>query len=115
LNCNDGHIQIHHLSAQVSSFHGFTHNETFTRQELVDFVQDLGLAKVEFYDWSDADADPLDVEAVSEKQELIDRLIQHAQDMPNYPAVAQRGEQLRQRLYNVGIQSEPVLLIIGEK
>ena len=108
-------MYIHHLGAEVHTFLGFTHNKTFTRQEIVGFAGDLGLSNIKHYDWIDTDSDPMDAEALREKEELINRILQDAKEMVNYKALKQRGEQLRQRLYDMGIQSEPVLVIVGEK
>ena len=106
---------IHHLGAEVHTYRGFCHRQTFTRQEITDLIGTLGLSALVCYDWSDTDSDPMDAETVREKKELIDRILQDATGMPNYEAVVQRGEQLRQDLYDGGIQSEPVLLIVGKK
>jgi ubiquinone/menaquinone biosynthesis C-methylase UbiE len=108
-------MYIHHFGAKVHRMCGFTHNKTFTRQEIVDSVMDLGFCKVLSYDWSDTSSDPMDTENVREKEEVIDRILQFAQEMPNYEAIERQGEQLRQRLYKVGIQSEPVVVVVGKK
>jgi SAM-dependent methyltransferase len=108
-------MYIHHLGAEVHTLRGFTHNKTLSRQEIVDLVEGLGLSNIVSYDWSDTDSDPMDAEAMREKEALIDRILQDAKDMPNYEALRQWGEQLRQRLYDMGIQSEPVVVVVGEK
>jgi ubiquinone/menaquinone biosynthesis C-methylase UbiE len=68
-------MYIHHLGAEVHTFRGFTHNKTFTRQEIVDFVGNLGLSNIVSYDWTNTDSDPMDAEALREKEELIDRIL----------------------------------------
>ena len=108
-------VYIHHWGAKVNTLQGFIHNETFARQELVEFVKGLGLANIVSYDRSDTDSDPMDAEAMREKEELIDRILQHAKQVSDCQALVRRGEELRQRLYDTGIQSEPVLVIVGEK
>jgi ubiquinone/menaquinone biosynthesis C-methylase UbiE len=108
-------MDIHHLGADVHSLRGFTHNRTFRRQEIVDLVEGLGLSNIVSYDWSDTASDPMNAEAVREKEALIDRILQDAEDVPNYGALRQRGEQLRQRLHDTGIQSEPVVVVVGQK
>jgi 2-polyprenyl-3-methyl-5-hydroxy-6-metoxy-1,4-benzoquinol methylase len=45
----------------------------------------------------------------------IERIIQRAEGVSNYRELKERGEELRQRLYRVGAQREPILVVIGEK
>jgi SAM-dependent methyltransferase len=108
-------MYIHHWVAEIDSALGYTHNRTYTRQQLVDFVAGLGLCNVVFYDISNTDLDPMDEAAIKENEEIIDRYIQHAAGLPHYKTLRQRGEELRQRHHEVGVQWEPELIIVGEK
>jgi mycothiol synthase len=109
-------MYVHHWVAEIDSFTpGYTHNRTFTRQEIVDLVKGLGLRNVVLYDISNTDSDPMDKAAIMENEETIDRYIQYAAGLPGYEALRQRGEELRQRHHEVGVQWEPELIIIGEK
>jgi SAM-dependent methyltransferase len=108
-------MYIHHWVAEIDSALGYTHNRTFTRQELVDFVKGLGLCNVVFYDISNTDLDPMDEAAIKANVEGIDRYIQHAAGLPACKTLRQRGEELRQRHHEVGVQWEPELIVVGEK
>jgi SAM-dependent methyltransferase len=108
-------MYIHHWVAEIDSALGYTHNRTFTRQELVDFVKGLGLSNVVFYDISNTDLDPMDEAAIKVNEEIIDRYIQHAAGLPDYKTLRQRGEELRQWHHEVGVQWEPELIVVGEK
>jgi hypothetical protein len=108
-------MYVHHWVAEIDSALGYTHNRTFTRQELVDLVEGLGLHNVVFYDISNTDLDPLDEAAIMENEEIIDRYIQYAAGLPGYETLRRQGEELRQRHHEVGVQWEPELIIIGEK
>jgi SAM-dependent methyltransferase len=108
-------MYIHHWVAEVDSTLGLTHNRTFTRQELVDLVERLGLGKVVFHDVSNTDLDPMNKAAITESEDIIDRYIRHAEGLSAYNRLRQRGEELRQRLHRVGVQWEPELIIIGQK
>ena len=108
-------VYIHHWAADVDTLLGFSHNRTFARQELVNLVEGLGLANIMTYDRINTDSDPMDAEAIRGKEEIIDRYLQRAQELPNYGVLKRRGEDLRRRLREVGIQSEPVLVVVGER
>jgi ubiquinone/menaquinone biosynthesis C-methylase UbiE len=109
-------MYVHHWVAEIDTAGGYPHNKTFTRQELVDFVEGLGLSKVVFYDIANTDLDPMDEAAIKDTEGVIDRYIQWATaELPDYEAFKQRGEGLQRRLRRVGIQWEPELIIVGEK
>lgn len=108
-------IYLHHWVAEVDSALGRLHHRTLARQELVDYVASLGLSQFEFYDYTDRDSDPMDKTRIERLENLIDRVIQRAEEASTYGELRQRGEELRQRLYAVGAQGEPVLVVIGKK
>jgi len=108
-------MYIHHWVAEVDSALGSTHHGTFTRQELIDLAEGLGLCDVEVYDISNTDLDPMDEMAIKESDEAIERYMRYVDRLPGHRALRKRGEELRQRLHRVGIQWEPELIIIGKK
>ena len=111
-------MYLHHWVAEIdSAFGDYTHNKTFTRQEIVDFVKGLDLSNVLFYDISNTNLDPMDEAVIRENEKIIDRYIQYAYTarLPDYKKLRQRGEELRQRHHEVGAQWEPELIIVGEK
>jgi ubiquinone/menaquinone biosynthesis C-methylase UbiE len=108
-------VYLHHWVAEVDSALGQVHNSTLARQEFVDYVESLGLCNVELGDFSDTDSDPMDEIRIEQLEGLIDRNIQRAEVVSNYKRLKRRGEELRRRLYEVGAQREPVLIVIGEK
>jgi SAM-dependent methyltransferase len=108
-------MHIHHWVAKVDSALGFTHNTTFSRQELKDLVEGLGLRHLEFYDVPNSDLDPMDEAAIRESEEVLARYMRRAERLPSHRALERRGKELQRRLREVGIQWEPELVVIGEK
>jgi len=108
-------IYLHHWVAEVDSALGRLHNRTLARQEFMDYVASLGLSQVEFYDYTDRDSDPMERTRIEQLESLIDRVVQRAEEASTYSELRKRGEELRQRLHEVGAQSEPVLVVIGKK
>jgi SAM-dependent methyltransferase len=108
-------VGIHQWAAEVDRALGLPHYPTLARQELVDLVDGLGLEEVSCHDWVDTASDPWD-EGLSEGIEgYMDRRLQRAEGHPRYGSLAAHGEVLRRRLREVGIQREPVLIIVGVK
>ena len=108
-------IYLHNWVAEVDSALGRLHNGTLARQEFEDYVVDLGLSKVEFHDFVDTDSDPMDKTRVEQLEDLIERVIERAEEASSYRQLEERGENLRQRLYETGAQREPILIVVGTK
>jgi SAM-dependent methyltransferase len=108
-------VQMHHWAAAIDTALGILHNRTLARQEMVDLIGDLDLCGVRFHDWVDTASDPMDPEAIGRGKAAIERYIERARGTAHYESLKQRGEDLRQRLRDGGVQREPVLIIIAKK
>jgi len=108
------HVHLHHWWAAVDSALGITHYETYTRQELVDLLTGLGLRNLALHDYADLDSDPRDAQVLKQLDQVIDVYVQRAEGTPTYAALKQRGEELRQRVHDVGFHSATHLIAIGE-
>ncbi len=108
-------VYIHHWAAAVDTALGIPHNKTLTRQEFVDYMAELALSDVVYHDFSDTESDPMDEEMIASHEEVIEKYIQRIAGTADYATLKQQGEALRQRLRAVGVQSEPILVIVGRK
>ncbi|MGD9403429.1 MAG: class I SAM-dependent methyltransferase [bacterium] len=108
-------MYIHHWVAEIDTALGHIHTRTFTRRELIDLAEGLGLAEVAFYDIPNTDSDPMNKAAIKESEEVIERYMRHAEGLSGQGALVKRGQELRRRLHRVGIQWEPELIIVGRK
>jgi SAM-dependent methyltransferase len=108
-------IDIHHWAAGVDRAVGYDHYPTLARQEIVDLVTGYGLRQVMCHDWADTTSDPGNKEAIAGLEGVIDRYVERAGEAEGGQALQKRGEALRRRLHEVGIQREPVLVVVGIK
>lgn len=108
-------VQMHHWAADVDTARGVFHNKTFTRRELVAFIESMGLNNVVMHDFLETDADPMDEEAIAHCEEVIGKVLQRAVNSPEYEALNARSEELRRRIRDAGVHWEPVLFISGQK
>jgi ubiquinone/menaquinone biosynthesis C-methylase UbiE len=109
------HVRLHHWWAAIDRAEGITHHQTYTRQEIIEIIDQLHLSAIEYYDLLDLDADPLDPQLIRELDIIIDRYLQRTQGLPGGSTLLERGEQLRQRVHEVGFQGATTLLMIGKK
>lgn len=109
------HVELHHWWAAVDTASGIHHDETFTRQELIDLLSESGVKNWSFIDYADLETDPHSEELAQELDKAIDRYIQRAEGLENESALKMRGEALRQRVHEVGFHSATSLLAVGQK
>ncbi|HBX67975.1 MAG TPA: hypothetical protein DEH25_00910 [Chloroflexi bacterium] len=107
------HVYLHHWWAEIDSAQGITHNETYTRQQLVDFACELPLADWQFHDVTYLDSDPQSPELIQQLNSAIDQYRQKAEGLPNQADLQARGEALRQRVQEIGFHGATTLVAIG--
>lgn len=108
-------IELHHWVAAIDRARGQTHNETYSRDELMVLISALDLHDVQTFDYAEQDSDPLDPEKIRRIDRAIDRLLRRTRDLPNGPVLQAKAESLRQRVHRVGYQPARRLMVIGEK
>jgi SAM-dependent methyltransferase len=106
------HVHLHHWWAAVDTVNGVTHHETYQRGGLVELVSSLELRETALYDLSDTSEYPKSPEVSAELNPVFDRYIQRAD---GHPDLQSRGEELRQRVAEIGFHSASTLIMIGRK
>jgi 2-polyprenyl-3-methyl-5-hydroxy-6-metoxy-1,4-benzoquinol methylase len=109
------HVLFHHWRATIDTAQGITHHETFTRQQILDLSRKLGLQNLKYYDETDLQSDPKDPDLAQRLDSIIDWYIQQSRAMDGGEELVWRGEELHQRVHEVGFHNASSLLLIGEK
>ncbi len=109
------HVLLHHWWAAVDMAEGIFHQETFTRRQIMEIIAKLNLGSLTSFDLQDLDSDPKNTELISDLDTIIDRYIQRAQPLEGGTRLSQQGEELRQRVHQVGFHGAASLLAIGTK
>ena len=109
------HVLFHHWRATIDTAQGITHHETFTRQQILELSRELGLQNLKYYDEIDLQSDPKDPDLAQRLDSIIDRYIQQSRAMDGGEELVRRGEELHQRVHEVGFHNASSLLLIGEK
>ena len=106
------HVHLHHWWGAIDRVNGVSHNETYTRQELLDLVSEIDLNDLKTFDISDLSDDPKNPEIFAELDPVFERYIQRAEGHPDLQA---RGEELRTRVKDIGFHSATTLVALGRK
>ncbi len=104
------HVHLHHWWAAVDTVNGVMHNETYTRQELLDLVAELQLKDLKTFDLSDLSEDPKSPDILTELEPVFERYIQRAEGHPELQA---RGDELKRRVKAIGFHSATTLVATG--
>lgn len=106
---------LHGWAAEVDSAVGRLHNRQMTRQDILDHVEELTLGGVESHDCLDKSSNPLEQERIEHVEKVVGLITERAAGTRGEDGFRARGEQLLRRVREVGIRTEPLLLVVGEK
>lgn len=106
---------LHQWAADVDTALGRLHNHVFTREEILGHLESLGLREVESRELRDTESDPMDDDSIERVKKVIVMVGERAKGAGDDGELGQRGQQLLERLLEVGIRSEPALVITGVK
>jgi ubiquinone/menaquinone biosynthesis C-methylase UbiE len=106
------HVHLHHWWGAVDRVNGLTHHETYLREELVGLVSALGLKEEAQYDLSDVSVDPKSPSILEELNPVFERYMQRAD---GHPDLQRRGEELRQRVAEIGFHSATAWVSVARK
>jgi ubiquinone/menaquinone biosynthesis C-methylase UbiE len=109
------HVYLHHWWVAVDNAEGTTHFETFTRQQVVEIIEKLGLQNLRYYDSKELDSNPKDPELVHELDNIIDRFLKRIEALESGEDLRLRGELLRLRVHETGFHGATSLIAIGKK
>ena len=106
------HVHLHHWWAAVDMVNGVVHNETYTRQELLDLVSEFQIKDLKTFDLSDLSEDPKNPDILTELDPVFERYIQRAEGHPELQA---RGRELKTRVKEIGFHGATTLVVLGKK
>lgn len=106
------HVLLHHWWAAVDTAQNVIHNETYTRQGLVDFAARLPLERIEMEDQVELSGDPMDPEVLHELEPIIQQYIQRAAGNAD---LQKQGELMLERVRTIGFHGASSLLLIARK
>jgi len=106
---------VHHWAAGIDTALGISHNQTFTRQQILEMVKPEAWEEANIVDLADLSFDPKGEEITRHVLETIDRVLKKAEPLPGYPAFCQQAESLRQRVVETGTHISTRLVMLARK
>lgn len=112
------HVLVHDWWARIHTLLGITHNRTYTRQELYDIANKLGLVNIEILDrdpeagYEEGEDEEADYsEFFKTNEELLTKVV----DKPEYGSIKAEWEDIKARILRDGFANSIQLLAIGRK
>ncbi len=109
------HVQLHHWWAEIDRARGVTHEETYTRAELVALVEPLDINEWTIFDFADLESDPKEAQQTATLKSYVDMYVERAKEMPNLETLQAQADQLNRRLDEVGFHGATSLIAVGQK
>jgi ubiquinone/menaquinone biosynthesis C-methylase UbiE len=108
-------VYFHHWKAAVDTAEGIYHRETYTRREVIEFIEGMNLHDLEYYEVEDQESDPMEARLLKKLEEIIDNYIERIEGLEQGSQLRKRGEEIKQRVREVGFRGATSLLAIGNK
>lgn len=106
---------LHHWWAEINRLEGITHNETFTRREIIEFVDRLALSHYDTLDLHESFEGDEKEKVETSMIASIDEYIEKIEDKNRYHHLVERGQQLKTIYTETGFTWDPELCVLGRK
>lgn len=107
------HVYFHHLQAEIESLQGILHNKTFTKQQVIDIAESIGLKGLEVFIYDNEIFNQyVRIDMFANRYEAV---LEKIKERPEYPKYRLELEKLIARLQEVGVEFASQLMYIGRK
>jgi SAM-dependent methyltransferase len=108
-------VYLHRWAAKISCIMGKLHNPTLKKQEIKDLIDSLGLNEYETGEYICHECNPEKDGKMERELADIDKELTKVEGHPQYDALKEEGEQIRQRILKNGFACATNLDVIGIK
>lgn len=107
------HVYFHHLQAEVDTLQGIIHNKTFSKQQIINIVESIGLKGIEAFVYENEMFNQyVRIDMFADRYQAV---IERIKDRPEYPKYRLEMDNLITRLQKVGVEFASQLMFIGRK
>lgn len=107
------HKLMHHFRSKIDRLTGVCHNETSTKQEIVDYVEASGL-KIVLHFENRKTATPISKEEIVERNAKMKDLLVKIAEYPEYPDLLQEASIITEAINEHGFEMAPRVVIVSE-
>ncbi len=109
------HVLVHHWSSKIDTSLGLYHDETFTRNKIIDIFKQLNLKNIDIFDFKYKNDNPKSDDIINYFDDVIDKVIERVKDKNNYENLKKEGLKIKEYIKKHGFQSATELFLMGQK
>ncbi len=107
------HKQMHHFRSTVDRLNGVCHNETFTRDEILEQIEIAGLKICTTFNQEKASIEPTS-EEIAERKNKLTEMLEKIKDKPEHNELKQQIPAIEAALKEHGFQMATRVVVIAE-
>jgi SAM-dependent methyltransferase len=106
------HVRLHHWWAAVDRSRGISHRQTYTRGEIIELIEALGLSNLTMRNEAYLDDEPTAPKVIARLEPGIDEYLWYA---AGHPDLLAEGAAIQERLHGIGFHPATLLVAMGQK
>lgn len=108
------HKMFHHFKSKVDRILGISHNNTFTKEEVVKMVKNSGIKILLHFEYNSLAEPVKNPEEINEKIKKMEVHLEQIKDYPEYKNLIPQIDKFKERSSMYGIQIPTKIMIIGK-
>ena len=110
------HTYLHHFWAEIDRLNGITHEETLTKDQIIDvFEKNEDVDIVEYWELETGAGQEIDETAYEWLKNTIDASLKRAEGKGDYDRLLEEAAGLKKRLKDVGFESASQVMVVLKK
>lgn len=109
------HMLYHHLKSDLDRMEGISHNHTFIRSDIRNFVDELGLRNLTVWEYTEDPGSSPAAETIAETLEKTGAWKERVRGKKEGTVLMQEIDKLEDRIRKVGISRPPMMVLTGIK
>jgi len=108
------HKMHHHFRSKIDRILGISHNNTFTKGEILKLVENSGIEILFHFEFNSMDEPIKNSEEIEERIKKLEVHLEQVKDYPEYEILKNQIDQFRGKVTKYGIQMPTKIVIIGK-
>lgn len=113
-NAQMSHVMFHHFSAEIDQKFGIYHHHTYTKQEVLNLIEDHGIEIESLYEYNEPKENVMSEQDIYLVTQACRKHIERTKEFINHIEYEKRGEEIIEHLNRMGIQRPTQIMIVGK-
>jgi len=109
------HKKFHHLAAEIDRINGKFHENTFTKDEIVDIITDIGLEDLDIFECIPKMEKSMNNTIIEGRINALERALDKMKNSEHYPHLINLATEVKNHMRKFGYASATEIVAIGKK